>query len=236
MNKSSIRCNALLSKKSGFTLIELLIAISILSLLLFTGSYSYSLLMNRWDKELGSFNETANNSRNLQRLQSVMTGVMPYVVVDREKEPSFFFVGHEQSLLAVTRNGLFSGDFPEVFRLSTIADEQGKQSLVYQAVSTENLLLKGVDQEVKFEQQVTLFAELDDVAFSYFGYNHLFDKTSGSSTINPIWQSTYSGIDKRLIPNRFQVNLVKTDKPLILSAELDSNAEFFLTPYSKSNL
>jgi prepilin-type N-terminal cleavage/methylation domain-containing protein len=55
----------LINKAKGFTLIELMISMTILSLLLFTGSYTYSLMSQRWNKELGEFSHSAKQAKHL---------------------------------------------------------------------------------------------------------------------------------------------------------------------------
>jgi len=223
-------------KLKGFTLIELMISISILSLLLFTGTYSYSMLASRWDKELGNFNEIASQAKSLALIQNALDGVMPYVVISESKKPVFFFIGKQDSLLAVTRKGIFSGNFPEIFRLSALENTNGTFDLVYQALNTQHILLKTTEQTINFSHQITLFENLTSVELSYFGYKHLFDKATFESDKRPIWQVEYSGIDQSLIPEKFELKLDDSGNSLRVFSFLDTKVEFLLTPYSKENL
>ena len=147
-------------QSEGFTLIELMISIAILTLLLFTGTYTYSMLLSRWDKQLGSFEYNARIARNLEVLQRVLEGVHPYIVVDNNKKPSFFFIGAQKNLLSVSHTGIFSADFPEIFQIIANKQSNGKYSLIYQAISTEKIILVGTEQIINFEKQITLFKEL----------------------------------------------------------------------------
>jgi len=222
-------------RQKGFTLIELMIAISILSLLLFTGSYSYSLMSQRWNKELGQFSNSAKITKNLDLLQRLLTGVSPFVVVDNKRKPSFFFIGASNSLLAVSNTGLFSNNYPEIFRLTALEKENGLVDLIYQSESTENVLLTGTDQSIDFTKKVVLFSDLDSVSFRYFGWKNIFAKNSRSETgVKKEWQNNYSGIDKQLMPNLFTLILIKNGKNLSFPVVLEEGSEHWLSPYFDS--
>ena len=224
------------NRQQGFTLIELMISISILSMLLFTGSYAYSLMSTRWNKELGHFSVSAKTTKNLEVLQRLLEGVQSFVVVDNKKVPSFFFIGDNTSLLAVSRAGLFSGKYPEIFRLTTIEKPNGLVDLVYQSASTENVLLTGTEQSIDFTKKLTLFSNLDSVSFNYFGWASMriksFSIDNGKTTQ---WFERYSGIDNQLMPNIFTLNLTKNKQTLSFPVYLESDSEHWLSPYFNSS-
>jgi len=222
--------------KNGFTLIELMIAISILTLLLFTGAYSYSLMSERWNKELGQFSSTAKTAKHLELLQRLAEGVQPYVVVDDKKKPLLFFIGNKTSLLAVSRAGLFSDEFPEIFRLTTVEKENGKVDFIYQSASTKNILLTGTNQELTFDKKLVLFSDLDKVMFSYYGWTHLYIKNSIETNVKkPQWFERYSGIDNQLMPEKYMITLIKEGASLTIPITLEANPERWLAPYYKEN-
>ena len=221
-------------KNKGFTIIELMIAISILSLLLFTGSYSYSLMSERWNKELGQFSKSAQNAKQLENLQRLIEGVQSFIVVDTNQTPSFFFVGDNNSLLAVSRSGLFSGEFSEIFRLTTVAKESGKFDLVYQSSSTEDVILIGTEQSIEFTQKLTLFSNLDNISFRYLGWRHLHQKNAlQKNPANHRWFERFSGIDNQLMPEQVSITLTKAAKELSFTVSLDSSTEKWMSPYIK---
>lgn len=218
----------------GFTLIELMISITILSLLLFTGSYSYSLMSERWSQELGQFASSAHTAKNLENFQRLLEGVHSFVVVDDNKKPSFFFIGSPDSLLAVSRNGLFSHGFPEIFRLTTRKKANDLVDLVYQSTSTEQLLLTGTQQEINFTHELTLFMDLDQVQFQYFGWQSLpYKRNDADLAIVQQWYSDYSGIDKQLMPQQIEVVLTKENKKLSFPIHLEQKPEKWLGYYTK---
>lgn len=220
----------------GFTLIELMISISILTLLLFTGSYTYSLLHSRWDKQLGGFDANVYMARNLELLQRILEGIHPFIVVDQKKVPSFFFIGAQNSLLAVSQSGMFSENFPEIFRLTSVQQSSGKFKLIYQAISTENILLRGTEQVINFQKKITLFENLDSVNFSYLGWRNYQEKSDRhNSGHKMIWSSAYSGINTQITPQKLTLTLTKEGEKLIIPIELDSNSERRLSHYIDSD-
>lgn len=238
MNSTAKITSKISSKKSaeGFTLIELMIAVSILSMLLFTGSYSYGILTERWNKELGQFSASVKQAKHLELVQRALEGIQPFVVVDKKQTPSFFFIGAESNLLSVTRAGFFSGDFPEIFRLTSIKKDNGLFDLIYQAKSTKNFLLLGTEQSIEFDHQMTLFTDLEKVTFSYFGWESMLIKNSESETLHQKkWFERFSGIDNQLLPSKFNLTLIKNGKVLTIPSYLDEDSSHWLSPYMRDN-
>ncbi|SFC52425.1 PulJ/GspJ family protein [Pseudoalteromonas denitrificans] len=219
------------NKNTGFTLIELMISISILTMLLFTGSYTYSMMSERWNKELGQFSQSTKIARNLELVQRLLEGVQSFVVTDDKHKPSFFFIGAQDSLLAVSRSGLFSGDYPEVFRLSTVEKQNGLVDLVYQSVSTENLLLTGTAQSIDFSHQITLFTDLNQVNFNYYGWSHLNDKAARNFKTKAKWYTHFSGINNQIMPEKFSLQLTRSNLSLSIPITLENNSEKRLSAY-----
>lgn len=219
-------------RTQGFTLIELMITIVILSLLLFTGSYTYSILAGRWDKELGQFSQSASTAKHLELIQRLLEGVQPFVVVDGQSKPSHFFIGGNDSLLAVSRAGLFSGDYPEIFRLSTVANEDGSVDLVYQSASTQRVLLTGTEQAVSFNRRLTLFSDMERVTFRYFGWSHYLIKSNAEQNGDtPKWFERFSGIDNQMMPEQITLELLKAGQSLSIPITLPVGSERWLSPY-----
>jgi len=237
MNKlSSCLQGNRLNNQNGFTLIELMIAITILSLLLFIGSFSYSLMSERWNKELGQFSQTAKEAKNLEILQRLLEGVQPYVVVDKNKKPSLFFIGAKTSLLAISRSGIFETQYPVIFRLTTVNKGNGQVDLVYQSASTRNVLLKGTDQNIEFSKKLILFENLEKIELSYYGWSHLYEKSAEHKNVNNRkWFERYSGIDNQLMPEKYLITLTKNGEELSIPVQLEDKPERWLAPYFKEN-
>tara|TARA_B100001059_G_scaffold21424_1_gene17251 strand:- start:1911 stop:2591 length:681 start_codon:yes stop_codon:yes gene_type:complete len=209
-------------KQHGFTLIELLISVTLLSLLMFTGNYVYMQLASRWNKELGSFEQNATQTKAVYLLQNTLDGIEPYLIKNKNGRPEMLFVGDDKSLLAITKRGLINSQYPEIFRLTAVQNKNGKYDLVYQSVSGSELLLINTEQNIEFTHKKTLLSNLDEVNISYFGWKNLDQMAMQNSGVEPTWQSTYSGVEQQLTPQKIQLTLVKNKQPLMFYSQLDS--------------
>tara|TARA_R110000772_G_scaffold154487_1_gene265506 strand:+ start:9023 stop:9718 length:696 start_codon:yes stop_codon:yes gene_type:complete len=215
----------------GFTLIELMIAISILSLLLFTAGYSYSLLSSRWNHELGQFSSSAKRIKHLGLTQKLLEGVQSFIVVNDDDKPFFFFIGNNDSLLAVSQAGIYDNDAPEIFRLTALKKAEGSFDLIYQSTSTKITMLKKTNQNIEFTKTLILFSGLDNVVFNYYGWNHFDDKSNSNGANKQTWYSKYSGIDRKYMPSKMTLTLTMNGKDLILPISLQQDVEKWLSPY-----
>lgn len=222
-------------KQQGFTLIELLISVTLLSLLMFTGNYVYMQLASRWNKELGSFEQNAAQTKAVYLLQSTLNGIEPYLIKNNKGRPEMFFVGGNNSLLAISKVGLLDTQNPEIFRLTAVQNPQGKYDLVYQAISGSELLLINTEQNIEFTQQKTLLTNLDEVNISYFGWQNYEEKMSYLSGENPDakpdWRMSYSSVERQIMPEKIKITLLKNDEPFEFYSQLDSNSSYWLTNY-----
>jgi prepilin-type N-terminal cleavage/methylation domain-containing protein len=219
----------------GFTLIELMIAVSLLSLLVLTGTLMYRQLAERWDTQLDGFEETQELSRNFAVISQLLRGVQPHVVRDQGQaveKPAFLFVGFEDSVLAISRNGLFNDDYPEIFRLSSRRNESGKFDLLYQSVSTQNLLVLTAQQAIDFEHEIVLVKDLDAVSFDYLGWAGYVERSNIAETLlAPSWSSNFSGVDRQLMPIEMRLFISQGGRQMRFTAPLDHSSLRWLTPY-----
>ncbi|REL26107.1 prepilin-type N-terminal cleavage/methylation domain-containing protein [Thalassotalea euphylliae] len=222
------------TQNRGFTLIELLIVTFIISLLLFTGGYAYSLFTNKWQEEIGQFDQVKRFSVGLERLRMATENISPLVIFKDNKQPAFFFIGDKESLLAITHNGLFNFNFPEAFRLTVLTKPSGKKQLLYQALSLEGFAILTESQSIDFERQQVLIDDVDDISFSYYGWSSFFDK-KGRTADNLIgelaWSTRFSGLDRVLMPEKIELTITNENQKLNLITELDSSVEEHLRTY-----
>jgi len=223
------------NKALGFTLIELLIAVSILSALLFTGTYMYQMLAGRWDKELGEFNASSQKMKNLSLLSNVLRGIHPYIILDEQmdsKKPAFLFVGGEERLLSVTRSGLFEPSHPEVFRIILEQNKKGLFNLIYQSISTKDILVLTAAQEINFKNKIVLLEDLDEIKFGYLGWNGFLERSNADQTGQTVsWRNGFSGIDNQLLPEKMTVYIKQKQKEITFVIYFDQNSLRFLAPY-----
>lgn len=230
------------AKHSGFTLIELMIAAAILSGLLFLGSFTYQMLAQRWTKELGEFQNTLETTKSFNLLNSTLTAVQPYIVLDEsdnnntDYDPGFLFIGRENRLFSVTKQGLFDQSAPEVFRLIVEEKETGKFDLLYQGVTTQQQALVTAQQSITFTQQITLLSDFDEIKFNYLGWDSFVIRSEGiQNGLQPTWRSEFSGLDTQLLPDQMAILLKKDDKDLLFTVAFDAKSLRYLTPYLSNN-
>lgn len=224
-------------KHAGFTLIELMIVTAILSGLLFLGSFTYQMLATRWSKELGDFQTTLETTKNFNLLNTTLTAIQPYIVLDKtdnnnDYNPGFLFIGKENRLLSVTKQGLFNQHYPEVFRLIVEKNDQNKYSLLYQGMSTQGKAIVTAQQNFTFTQQITLLSDFDDIRFNYLGWDGFVARNEGvQAGIEPTWRGEFSGLDNQLLPDQMAILLKKDDKDLLFTISFDEKSLRYLTPY-----
>lgn len=223
------------TSSSGFTLIELLLAITILSGMLLVGNYSYQILASRWQKELGTFSHQQEFGRKLTLLNRTLTGIQPYIVrkkVNFNEQVGFLLEGSERGLLSISKVGLMQQQYPEVFRLIVEKQENDQYTLLYQAKSTQNFLLKYSDQDISFNRTFVLFQDLDEIKFNYLGWDSINQKSNEKSLGgSPTWRSNYSGLDTQQLPEEIAILMKQGEKDLLYTIELDKNTLRYLTPY-----
>ncbi|BBN80377.1 hypothetical protein PA25_03620 [Pseudoalteromonas sp. A25] len=214
----------------GFSLVELLISLAILSMLITTATFSYQMLLERWSKGLNHFDSNYQSFHRNLLLQSVIKGIFPYVVVNRDGSPSFFFIGDQDSLLAVTENGVFDDSFPEVFRL--ILQKNGDETfrLIYQGRSMRDFLLLRADQEIEFDNTLVLFDDINAFDISYIGWQNLRERTT-LPVPKASRYSIYSGINNQLMPMAVEVRLKSAIGEIFFSSQYNTESFKELSPY-----
>ena len=212
----------------GFTLVELLISVALLSALVFTGSYVFSMLSRKWDSELGDFDKVTSMSRNKALLYHAIKGILPHAIKDSNGKPVFFFEGNQSSLLAVTTNGIFESEGLEIFRLTLVRNEDSSASLVYQAASETSALLTSSSQELTFEHQVTLLSNIQTLNLEYLGWESL-DSRNNDANASVNWLESYSGLESQLIPQKLKLTVQYQNSVWRIFSDLNSESQIILS-------
>ncbi|WP_281556952.1 prepilin-type N-terminal cleavage/methylation domain-containing protein [Thalassomonas sp. RHCl1] len=221
-------------RSQGFTLIELLIVTSILSMLMFVGTYSYSLFTGKWQEDIGQFALVNREASNFQRLDIILSNIMPFVVRKDDEQPGFFFIGGKESLFAITHDGLFSQASAEAFRLSAVKREDDKYALIYQAKPLHALTINTASQSIDFSDKITLFDGLDKIEFQYFGWTSFVERSganTGKNASKPQWFTIFSGLDNQTFPEKLTLSLYREEKQIDFLIALDTDVARWLSPY-----
>lgn len=226
----------MIRRGKGFTLIELLISISILSLLLFTGTYFYRMIADRWETSLDKFDESSNLVKNVSILKGALSGIYPSIIydysrIDGKPRPAFFFIASNDRVLSITRKGVFTLTSPEIFRLITRKNKNGKIDLIYQTTDKKQVLID-INQEINFTKQIILLNDIEEVNFSYYGWQSVLQKSNAPETkLKAKWQQEFSGIDNQQIPEKMSVSFTKNGNASQFFINLDANSLRYLEAY-----
>lgn len=227
-----------LTTSQGFTLVELLIASALLSLILLTATYSYSLFSTGWNKELGNFETTAKQTHSLATLQSIIDGVTPLIIEDNSKKWGFLFEGQKESLLSLSMNGIFDDQLPVVFKLSYEVDKKGQGYLLYQEVSTKNLLLINYEQEIKFTHQWIVLENIKSINWQYFGWRNFDTKAqyffnNNLSNDALTWSDSFSGFERKLLPDKLIIAINQADSSVLTLRKTLMPVEPYIAKYKE---
>lgn len=227
-------------KAKGFSLIELLISLAILSMLLLLGNFSYSLLAERWNRDLGNFNDQVAVFRSLDLVERLLVGIDDYVVLAPDGSlsgatPTFLFVGEEDNLVAVTSNPLFCNSCSELFKLEIVDNLNSEtKALILHTYALEGVPITSVNQSFEYERSFVLLDDIVDAKFLYYGYAGLSEKLQQireAVATSKAWTSAYSGVDEQLLPEIVLLKLTFEDGEFILQGELNQSTELKLDRY-----
>ncbi|MEQ3528579.1 prepilin-type N-terminal cleavage/methylation domain-containing protein [Pseudoalteromonas piscicida] len=170
----------MVAKTKGFTLIELLIATSILTIVMFSGYYSYSVFSNQWKSRTDYYWKVTQRSLAFDAISRVIESAYPYVVTSDKGEPALYLSGDQDRLMFISRSPLFS---PESALVEFKLINRGESfDLAYnESPMSEHLILNQSD-EVEWKYQAILLSGLSDIKFSYIGWGGLDETLKAVST------------------------------------------------------
>lgn len=209
-------------KTTGFSLVELLVAMAIMSMTLMISSLGYSFFMERWQKNLGNFDNSANVAKRLILIKQVISGMSPYVLKDDKNAAAIYFEGSEDSFIGVSTRALRKPDVPFVIRLSIKQQDDFSYNVIYESSSIEFFPVTEIRQQIIFDAPITLISGLQDVKFAYYG------NTSRDSAVNgetKSWWQSFNSLNRKIMPEQLRIGFVKegAQQQLIFSlAQADS--------------
>jgi prepilin-type N-terminal cleavage/methylation domain-containing protein len=192
----------------GFSLIELLVAMSIMSMTLLISSMGYSFFMERWQKNLGQFDKSAQLAKKLVLTQQALQSVFPYILRDDNGEPAIYFEGQEDGFITVTQRPFFSSGKPSMIRLSIVQNTDFSFGLVYEEAQMTVPLTKIVQQHV-FNRKVRLIDHLTDIKFSYLGHEDINSRTNKGQLK---WWQSFNGLNRQILPQAIRLTMKIEDK------------------------
>jgi len=181
------------SIQRGFSLVELLVAMTLLAAIVAISGFAFQQFSRYWDGRLGTFDESFSEMRNGWLLTQVISKVQPYTVLNQQGLPRFYFEGNRNGFVAVSSESLSVPDTAAVIRFSLLENNDRTFDLVYEEAVMKNFSLTRLTQALEFSSPVTLFTELRDPSFEYFGPIALETEVVGTDAPQPDrWRSEYN--------------------------------------------
>lgn len=204
-------------KAKGFSLVELMIATTLLSVVMFTGYYSYSLYTQSWKKRVNYYWSENRDGIALESLVTAIEASIPYLVNNKSIKANILFEGNAEEVVFVSANPIFSRG-SAVVRLYLNDSEFGKQ-LIYSEFNLDNKPIIEYPLSEFDWKEVVLFNQVEEFRLAYLGYTnyqkaldaYAAEELSGSQSMTMEWQSVYSVERHRIMPEKvnFYINIAE---------------------------
>lgn len=201
-------CNRSLSR--GFTLIELLLVMTIMSLVVGSATYAFSLFSRNWDQRTGAFDRELGKLQRLELVNDAIEDAIPWVVRDRAGKVGFYFLGRDEGLTLVSGSPIFSPGRPAVIRVFREAESPGRWRLVYEEAPLRGVKLRDAEQTLPFKHRMVVARGVTTLAFRYFGWRDASDRIEaqdGFRPIDPEWFDEFDAIQRGIHPDLISVRM-----------------------------
>lgn len=213
----------------GFSLVELLVAMTLLLLVSFTGTYAYSLYSAYWNKQLGNFEQVFAEVQGIVSLQAILKHIDPYIIRSADIPVYHWFEGGKSVIRAVTSQSLTQPEYPAAFELKVVNTDDESFALIYRekVMSLSPVLFEG-ELDV-YDNEIVLLQGLTNVSFEYFGWGHFDDWQVASrndvqgdiaEVSERSWFGYYSGRDTLITPERIRVTVEMSAKTAQFEVEI----------------
>jgi prepilin-type N-terminal cleavage/methylation domain-containing protein len=192
-----------MANAKGFTLIELLVSMSILTMIMLLGSWSFSLFSSRWEGRLGHFDQSVSETKDYVLLNDVVSTIMPFVYKSGGKR-HYYFSSTKESLVAVTQSAIFHPNQAVLFKLSVESLADGTVYLLYQE---SPLTVLNEPQDITYTHEKILIQGASNISLNVYAWPSAIEKiksedplSSGSEASAPAWHTDYDSSESHLMP------------------------------------
>jgi len=221
----------------GFTLVEMLITMVLLSSVVLIGSSAFGFFAQRWDGQLGKFDSTMQNVRDLLLVHEVLDSLVPYVAYDKGEVPVIYFEGNRNGFIGVSSRSVLEGDGFSVVRFSIAQNSDFSFDVLYEEWPMKDDILRSAQQEIPFSLPLRLFNSVDSPKFEYFGWASSEEKY-GVEGIMPAgeakWLADYNALNKSFPPLKARLVFEKNGQVHVISAVLAAAKAGLVSRYSGS--
>jgi prepilin-type N-terminal cleavage/methylation domain-containing protein len=197
-------------KVTGFSLLELLIAVAILTSLVTSAAYVFSVSGRIWRDSDQSFRRAFDQYRRVDLATLALTDSIPWLVRDQDGKVGFYFLGRDEGLTLVTGSPIFNPGAPAVVRLFRERDANQKWQVVYEEASLSGTRLRSADQVLPFRHRLVIASGLSDVSFRYFGWPSLeaySGAEDGAVADGRQWFNEYDGLKRSYHPEKIALSM-----------------------------
>lgn len=201
MTKSSKANPYKLKRSSGFTLVELLISMTILSMIMLLGSWSFSLFTSKWEGRLGHFSQSVSQAKDLILLNDIVSSIIPYVYLSSNK-PAYYFRATPTELYGVTQSSIFHPESPVAFKMTVETNSDASKYLLYQEAELGVIASK---ESINYTHEKVLVEQAEGIHFAIFGWENVDKKMASEDPLSaqglkPLWHDKYDSADSSLMP------------------------------------
>ncbi|MCG7566518.1 prepilin-type N-terminal cleavage/methylation domain-containing protein [Pseudoalteromonas sp. CnMc7-15] len=223
------------NNNAGFSLIELMIATTLLSVVMFSGYFAYSMYTERWQKRTDTFWELSQNAMATDMINRALHSTAPFIVAENADptKPLMLFQGTQSQLTFVSNSPIGSSGIA----LINLRFHPETQVLSYREIPLDKDIyttwpLKGVS----WSQPIQLLVGLDSFQVDYYGFENLaqmieHDDPSEltSEPIKPQWYDAHNPLERRVLPQTVRLTWEQEGQRTQLHFELprDSSARLF---------
>jgi prepilin-type N-terminal cleavage/methylation domain-containing protein len=194
----------------GFTLIELLVVMAIMSLVIGSATFSFSLFSRHWERRSDGFEREVGQLQRIELVSEAVEDALPWVVKDSAGSAGFYFLGRDEGLTLVSGSPVFEAGRPAVVRLFRESDGVGRWRLVYEEAPLAGVALRNADQVLPFRHRLVVASGITELKFRYFGWSNVGEKieaAEGLSNAVADWWDEYDGIERGMHPDRIGLTL-----------------------------
>lgn len=194
----------------GFTLIELLVVMAIMSLVIGSATFSFSLFSSHWERRSDGFAREVGQLQRIELVSEAVEDALPWIVRGTSGRVGFYFLGRDEGLTLVSGSPVFDSGRPAVIRLFRETDELGQWRLVYEEAPLAGVALRDANQVLPFRHRLVVASGITELKFRYFGWQSMASKiqaAEGLSEVTPAWSDQYDGIEKGMHPDRIGITL-----------------------------
>ena len=202
--------HAAIAKSRGFSLVEVLIASTILLLVLFLGSYGYSLFAKYWADGAGTFEQKFADIKGLNIVHQVIKNTHPYIMKGGERGAYHYFEGGKSVVRGFTNHSVFAQEKMAFYELKVEENANNLLDLVYRESVINEVPVVTERNIGQYNNKIVILTDINDVTFEFYGWRS-YDLWVENNLLSrggaPEWFGFYSGQDTLVPPNLVRLSI-----------------------------